>query len=973
VAALVLGMGVEAPAGVVAAMTGSVGGGGPYLTGPSSASAVAVVRGYLRAHPSISGVDLEAAGQLALTRQYPTRDGNRKLMLQRQVDGLPVLGQEVFGEVTEAGRLVNVFAPATAEGSSVSTAAQVDSTPPVEEGEAVAAAEEAVGARSVIESPPPPTFRGGAAAELVLQPTMSSYDEEWRTLARSAQGETIELMVDAHTGEVLSRRNLTDAAVAADVFEYYPGAPGGGEYVSKDITPYVSHPGGDRLEGNNAYAFSELEANNVRQDVAPTDAAGDYDFDYFAFNLGADGNCPPAPYYCSWNTRERESWAYNQDRAAVQLFYQVNRFHDHLAEDPIDFDAAKGAYEGDNKIWAKANYGADTGTGSAAGLPSGESLNNGFFSPDPGGPPTIRMFLNGSDAYLHGTLFAQAPYAPTVNVADDGAFVFHEYTHGLTEALTSETLGISQQIGAQGVAMAEGWSDWYAMDFVVGQGWEHDTSTPGEIEWSRYTSEGPDTSRPQALDCPVGALPAYCPAVGTAGSGGFTYGDMGRMHGYAEPHDDGTIWSQTLWDLRQRLIAVYGTRLGDEWAELLVTAALELSPPHSSFLDERNAILEADAIYNEGADEELIWSVFAGRGMGYFASTIGAYDAHPIEDFSMPPTGSAVGTVSGTVTTEEGTPVSGATVAIGGFRYSFSAVTDSSGRYSIKGVPVGTYHQLVITSPLPGFDDEVGAELPINPGTTTLRDVSLRRDWASVDAGAAVVAEVGPTYYQGCSPTAALDQNLDSGWATYAPTNPEHPGPKSFTVELPQTVDISSVAIEPSAYGCLYEEGQTAALAGYKIEVSADGTNWSVGAEGIFTGENGGKRNVVAVSASEPIRYVRLVGDSTISSADGDQGEAIMSATELSVYGAAFESPPSGATPESGGSPPATAAPATPAPTPPPATVPPATGSPRPTPHCKKGFRTKRFGKQVRCVKAKKHHKHDRHPHRKKKAAHHAG
>ena len=44
-----------------------------------------------------------------------------------------------------------------------------------------------------------------------------------------------------------------------------------------------------------------------------------------------------------------------------------------------------------------------------------------------------------------------------------------------------------------------------------------------------------------------------CPAAGTAGSGGFTYGDYGKVNGAPEVHGDGEIWAQTLWDLRRAI------------------------------------------------------------------------------------------------------------------------------------------------------------------------------------------------------------------------------------------------------------------------------------------------------------------------------------------------------------------------------------------------------------------------------------
>ena len=88
-----------------------------------------------------------------------------------------------------------------------------------------------------------------------------------------------------------------------------------------------------------------------------------------------------------------------------------------------------------------------------------------------------------------------------------------------------------------------------------------------------------------------------------------TYGDFGKIAGGPEVHADGEIWLETLWDLRNAL--------GSTETERLVTRAMELSPPSPSFLDMRNAIVQADEVANGGANSDTIWKTFAHRGMGY--------------------------------------------------------------------------------------------------------------------------------------------------------------------------------------------------------------------------------------------------------------------------------------------------------------------------------------------------------------------
>jgi hypothetical protein len=71
-------------------------------------------------------------------------------------------------------------------------------------------------------------------------------------------------------------------------------------------------------------------------------------------------------------------------------------------------------------------------------------------------------------------------------------------------------------------------------------------------------------------------------------------------------------------------------------ARALITDGLRLAPANPSFLDMRNAILQADL--NRGfGDSGRIWAVFAERGMGFLATTTGNRDTTPTQDFSVPP------------------------------------------------------------------------------------------------------------------------------------------------------------------------------------------------------------------------------------------------------------------------------------------------------------------------------------------------
>ncbi len=254
-------------------------------------------------------------------------------------------------------------------------------------------------------------------------------------------------------------------------------------------------------------------------------------------------------------------------------------------------------------------------------------INNAYMDTPPDGTsPTMAMFL--FSAVSSGG--AATPFRD-VNGGDDAAIVYHEYTHGLSSRLVTVSPGGEQALNtAQAGAMGEGWSDWYAQDFLVGQFPGTDTTTPGEVDMGRYVEAVPHAIRTEAVDCPVGAAAARCPGAGASGPGGYTYGDFGRIVGGPEVHADGEIWAQTLWDLR--------AALGSDVSRAIVTQGMRLSPPEPSFLDERDAILAADLqLFAAAGHRAQIWAVFAARGMGWDARS--PTPTSVVEGFALPPAG----------------------------------------------------------------------------------------------------------------------------------------------------------------------------------------------------------------------------------------------------------------------------------------------------------------------------------------------
>jgi hypothetical protein len=109
-----------------------------------------------------------------------------------------------------------------------------------------------------------------------------------------------------------------------------------------------------------------------------------------------------------------------------------------------------------------------------------------------------------------------------------------------------------------------------------------------------------------------------------------------------------------LWDMTWDLIDQYGWDPdlkygtgGNNIAINLVTTALKLQACNPGFIDGRDAILDADQLLYNGANECLIWQAFADRGLGFSADQGSSDDRFDqLEAFDMPPNLATVTTVT---------------------------------------------------------------------------------------------------------------------------------------------------------------------------------------------------------------------------------------------------------------------------------------------------------------------------------------
>ncbi len=128
--------------------------------------------------------------------------------------------------------------------------------------------------------------------------------------------------------------------------------------------------------------------------------------------------------------------------------------------------------------------------------------------------------------------------------------------------------------------------------------------------------------------------------------------------GRTQVHADGEIWSAINYQLRKAFLDKYnGSYPGSNsarqkacangqypaqqcpgnrrWIQIMFDAWL-LMPGGVSMLDARDAYLAADMMRFNGANQQIMWKVFAARGMGLNASTVDVSDVDPKPDFQSP-------------------------------------------------------------------------------------------------------------------------------------------------------------------------------------------------------------------------------------------------------------------------------------------------------------------------------------------------
>jgi hypothetical protein len=618
-----------------------------------AADAHAPVKQFLDEHAALFGHNATVLKTSRLTRDdVAPGSGMRTVVWQQELDGIPIYQTMLKANLSRTGALVALGSSFMTDAAAVARSplgarAALIARPPVDAVKAVSLAAEDLGdkvAPSLVMATSP--VQGAERSQRLTAPLLSDTAVKLSWLPISAdttrlvwdvtlmslqRREMFRILVDTTTGDILLRNSLTvDISNASyrvfahpTTFQpfdspspFSPGlsTPGNSQppTVTRNLltTPALNttaspngwiDDGGTQTYGNNVDAHLDLADTNPEYGSGTHAQSPTRIFD-FTLNLAQS----PQNY---------------QSAAITQLFYVCNWYHDQLYA--LGFTESCGNFQQNN--FGRGGLGNDAVLADAQ---DGGDVNNANFSTPPDGyPGRMQMYLfSQSTPYRDGDL--------------DAEVVIHELTHGLSNRLVGGGTGLYTH---QAWGLGEGWSDFYSLCLL---------SEPGDAINGNYASGayvsyllGDLTENyyygirryPYSTDMTKNPLTLkdIDPTQASPHSG------VPRSPiiwpGADEVHNMGEVWCATLWDARANLISKHGATTGNPLILQLVTDGMKLSPANPTYLQARDAIIQADLVANAGANRTELWAAFAKRGMGVAASVPASTSVKGVvESYDMP-------------------------------------------------------------------------------------------------------------------------------------------------------------------------------------------------------------------------------------------------------------------------------------------------------------------------------------------------
>ncbi|TFK72838.1 hypothetical protein BDN72DRAFT_855212 [Pluteus cervinus] len=381
-------------------------------------------------------------------------------------------------------------------------------------------------------------------------------------------GTWYEAFIDAHSGELVS---VTDF-VADATYRVLP--------VNKETIPdgiqllvdpedLIASPGGwlstaaTKLMSTLIGGHRNSQGNTTVQSATST-------FDYL------------------YNTALEATAAPNPDAARVNAFYTVNTVHDFtyrygFTETAFNFQS------NNNGKGGSANDPVLIQVQSTAG-----TNNANFATPADGSSGQMRMYL-----WTYTT--------PRRDGALENDIVVHEMTHGVTNRMTGGGTGRCLQTTESG-GMGEGWGDALA-------------------DWTEKTSAAvPDYVMGQYVISDADGIRTH-PYSTNATTNPLRYSSIAALN---EVHNIGEVWANLLHNVYSALVSAHGwsasartnpdgTEGNIVWLHLFLDA-LALQPCNPTFVQARDAWIQADVNRYAGANKCTLWRAFTSKGLGQGAA-----------------------------------------------------------------------------------------------------------------------------------------------------------------------------------------------------------------------------------------------------------------------------------------------------------------------------------------------------------------
>jgi extracellular elastinolytic metalloproteinase len=574
--------------------------------------------------------------------------------------------------------------------------------------------------------------------------------------------------VDARTGDVLIREDNVNDEADDPRWKAFPENPPA-DYSSRDTREtwcFTKTRGCDRVVGNPASplpwdvdpSVSATESTHTTRGNNEWAAQDWLDATGRGFNMAGFATPSPDreytyPWTNQWYASKCSPAAFDSpqrndiDAADANLQAMHNRMHDFSYN--LGFTETAWNMQDDN--FGKGGLGADPEHGnsqSGARVTTSLIRDNANQSTGPDGtPPTTNMYLWQS--------IAGSFYSPCVDGDYDMSVIGHEYTHAISNRMVAgPDRGLS---GFQAGSMGESWSDLDAMEYLAA----NDLVPHGQSPFvtGQYVT-GNSVRGIRDYDLSKNPL---------------NYSDLGFDLTGPEVHADGEIWNAVNYDIRQAFIKRYGAGSvslskscaeggtpvtkcpGDRrWIQLVYDGWLLMANGAVSMLDARDAMLTADQLRFGGADQDLLWNAFAGRGMGSGAASNTNADSDATPSFASPKARNA--SVRFRVVDDNGVQVPNTRIFVGDYQARAVPVADSDAATPLTdtaSIVAGSY-SFVAQAPGHGTTRFTAR---VTSGSHRTVEVRLPRNVASAAAGATAAGD-------GVDLGALIDDDEGTTWAS---------------------------------------------------------------------------------------------------------------------------------------------------------------------------------------------------------------